>query len=512
MAQHTCFVLARHASVPRAGASAIIVAVLAACHAADTAPLPAGIQNPSTYSTPSGATQLARGTVVYFRAIAGNVIVRGGELTDEMTAGLHNGQKLSDQFDLRDPNNGGDLGGAYSDGIFAGLSRLRGQAQLARGALRKYVPDASPALIGAQYAMEGYADIYLADMFCSGIPLSTVQFEGDFTYEAGSTTAQVYQRALALFDSAAALAVDSDPVLMLARAGKARALLALGQFDSSNAVAAKIPTGATSSLRISQIGFAWDVFSRGYSEADREGIAGLPYVSSNDPRTAAVRRAYSDGLNEWVYVVPTKADSADSVTVTIANGIEARLIEAEADLKRDGTQWLPILNTLRTSKQFTVKLRTGTPGVDPGPAGYPDTTWGPGTGTYSIPASVLADTVPVCNQGDGVNPPSCTDTVWYRGLAPLSDPGTTSGRVDLLFRERAFWLYFTGHRQGDLRRLLRQYPGRTPAQVYPTGVYERRTVSGTTVTLTYGDAVNLRIPPQEATQNRLYKGCVNRAP
>jgi hypothetical protein len=56
------------------------------------------------------------------------------------------------------------------------------------------------------------------------------------------------------------------------------------------------------------------------------------------------------------------------------------------------------------------------------------------------------------------------------GLPPLADPGTTDGRITQLFRERAFWLWFTGHRLGDLRRLVWQY-GRSPDAVYPTGPY-----------------------------------------
>ena len=44
-------------------------------------------------------------------------------------------------------------------------------------------------------------------------------------------------------------------------------------------------------------------------------------------------------------------------------------------------------------------------------------------------------------------------------------------RVDLLFRERAFWLFATGHRMGDMRRLLRQY-GRAHDDVYPIGHYK----------------------------------------
>ncbi len=49
-------------------------------------------------------------------------------------------------------------------------------------------------------------------------------------------------------------------------------------------------------------------------------------------------------------------------------------------------------------------------------------------------------------------------------LAPLADPGTKAAREDLLFRERAFWMYFTAHRVGDLRRLVRQY-GRAATSV-----------------------------------------------
>jgi hypothetical protein len=56
------------------------------------------------------------------------------------------------------------------------------------------------------------------------------------------------------------------------------------------------------------------------------------------------------------------------------------------------------------------------------------------------------------------------------GLDPLSTPGNFTDATDLLFRERAFWLFATGHRLGDLRRLIRQY-GRDPEAVFPTGDY-----------------------------------------
>ena len=48
------------------------------------------------------------------------------------------------------------------------------------------------------------------------MPLSTLDFDGDFTYQPGSTTEEVYQRAIAHFDSALTLAGDSVAVANLA--------------------------------------------------------------------------------------------------------------------------------------------------------------------------------------------------------------------------------------------------------------------------------------------------------
>jgi hypothetical protein len=149
--------------------------------------------------------------------------------------------------------------------------------------------------------------------------------------------------------------------------------------------------------------------------------------------------------------------SAGYAPFVVANGIEARLIEAEAALRANPSspQWLTILNTLRTSG------------------------------------------------ADGMS-----------GLATLSDPGATltgatatAARVELLFQERAYWLFLTGHRQGDLRRLLRQYsqyaPFRSEQLVYPTGVY---TAPGTG---RYGSDVNIPIPITEYA-NPDYHGCLDR--
>ena len=71
------------------------------------------------------------------------------------------------------------------------------------------------------------------------------------------------------------------------------------------------------------------------------------------------------------------------------------------------------------------------------------------------------------------------------GLVPLTDPGTTAARQDLHFSERAFWLFATGHRLGDLRRLIRQYD-RDPESVFPSGIYFKNDVYGQDVNFPVG--------------------------
>ena len=89
-----------------------------------------------------------------------------------------------------------------------------------------------------------------------------------------------------------------------------------------------------------------------------------------------------------------------------------------------------------------------------------------------------------------------------QGLPPLSDPGDSTARVDLLFRERAFSMFLTGHRLGDLRRLVRQY-GRSVSALFSGGIYKDG--------LLRGDAVNFPIPVSERN-NPNFHGCLSRDP
>lgn len=92
-------------------------------------------------------------------------------------------------------------------------------------------------------------------------------------------------------------------------------------------------------------------------------------------------------------------------------------------------------------------------------------------------------------------------------LADLAAPADNAAAVDMLFSERAFWLFAQAHRLSDMRRLIRQY-GRDAESVFPTGAYYKGNV--------YGTDVNFPIPNTEANNPQSPDGaatagmCLNR--
>ena len=76
--------------------------------------------------------------------------------------------------------------------------------------------------------------------------------------------------------------------------------------------------------------------------------------------------------------------------------------------------------------------------------------------------------------------------------------------MNLIFRERAFWMFSTGHRVGDMRRLIKFY-GRPAETVFPTGAWHK---GGP-----YGTDVNFPVPQAEENNPNLVKGqnCTDRA-
>lgn len=445
--------------------------------------LPAGTLDPNAVKTETGAMSLYQAEVAAFQYSNGTSTPEIGSGTSTTGLGAFvNYVMLSGQFadELQDPCASPtrvetigtcetratlDARQVWNEGTSAGNERrgyallqgIRNGANLATGALAAYATNASPALRGQMFALKGYAEVLLADLYCSGIPLSTVDFNGDFTYHAGSTTDQVYRDAVAQFDTAISLSGDSSRILNLARVGKGRALLARGLLDSAAAVVAAVPDGFTYQFLVDWTTFnggTGTVFPFAIAVANAEGKNGLPYRTDGaaDPRVTT--KQY--GVNEYnmPLYAPAKYGSATSpftgtiASITVADWIEARLIRAEAALAAtpdDLTGWLGQLNYLR--------------------------------------AHAIAPALPA-----------------------LSDPIDPRARLSLLFKERAYWLFVTGHRQGDMRRLVRQYGasyGFDVDHVYPVGPY----LFGTDATV-YGPDVSLPIPADEFT-NPLYTGCLS---
>ncbi|HEY7394309.1 MAG TPA: hypothetical protein VH559_05675 [Gemmatimonadaceae bacterium] len=79
-------------------------------------------------------------------------------------------------------------------------------------------------------------------------------------------------------------------------------------------------------------------------------------------------------------------------------------------------------------------------------------------------------------------------------------PATQDAAIDLFFKERAYWLWLTGHRLGDLRRLVRNY-GHGVESVFPTGTLTSPLIG------TYGTSTSVTVPFSERN-NPNFKGCL----
>src|SRR5262249_10319369 len=143
--------------------------------------------------------------------------------------------------------------------------------------------------------------------------------------------------------------------------GRARTLLDLGRYAEAAAAVSGVPTSYQLDVEFSTAisGQQNNVFSiintnRYKTVADRDGGVGLNFRSANDPRVVTVRGGTgTDGVNPVFQF--SKFTSLGS-PITLASGIEARLIESEAALQANrndasptGSGWLGILNSLRAT-------------------------------------------------------------------------------------------------------------------------------------------------------------------
>ena len=253
-----------------------------------------------------------------------------------------------------------------------------------------------------------------------------------------------------------------------------RAVLDTGGFAAAGALAATVPTNfvyreehSETTDRENNGVFNGNFPDQRYAVADSEGGNGFPFRSIADPRTRWFDPGIPgfDGLTElWTQ----QRYGSRKTSITVATGVEARLIQAEAALHAGDTlaggQFLAQLNEPRTNAVERAYF-------DPSPFDPADTTTAP------------------------IGPLAALTT---------ADITTAGGTVNLLFAERARWLWLTAHRLGDMRRLIRQY-GRPANTVFPTGPYFKVNFA------TYGTDVNFPVPVTEKN-NPNFSACLDRNP
>jgi len=399
--------------------------------------------DPNQLDTPAAAEALRLG------ALADFAFVKDGDGTQTQDGLILVSGLLSDEFIFSttppseqeiDQRTTALINPSLSD-VYANLHKARAGLEKAGASLQQFlvVPDSSPEIPEMQ-SLAGLTYVYFGEDFCNGVPFSRISGDS-LIFGTGQTNTQMFETAVAKFDSALAhpgLQQDDGTITNLALVGRARALVDLGRFDEAAAAVVDVPTdfqyvSEHAEAPLSLQNAIWSYTDQGlWSVADSEGGVGLPYVTSQDPRVPTDTLRDEDGNptfgldNQTIQILLLKYPDANA-SVVVADGIEARLIEAEAQLQTNNFNGMrATLNTLR--------------------------------GTIGMPN--------------------------------LPTVSTRDAAIDVLFSERAFWLYATGHRLGDMRRLIRQYL-RLPDAVFPTGAYHKG--SGTL----YGSDVNLPIPIEE---------------
>jgi hypothetical protein len=450
------------------------LACVAACTGLLDVPLPPGTVDPGVLASVEGALAIRSEALIALNRNYGGqrgdygITLGSGVLTDEfITGGVG--------FRFGDPNSpfAGDvvdrrvMTGASGDltNQLSGVVQFRQYAILAVAAIRaNHNPGYGP-LVAQMFYLQGFAELLIAENFCSGVSLSDVVPGGDLLYGSPLTTQEMFTRAAADFDSALVQLADpsiapaatdtagltlATRVRYAAKIGKARALLGLGDFARVAELTADVPDDyvyalqydGASNVNVYQVNSFFP-----FTVPDREGGNGLPFRSANDPRLPIVNTGmtYLFDDADTIYI-PAKYNINGSSPIPIASGIEARLIEAEAALGDDDpVTWLARINHLR-------------------------------------------------------------ETMISPSMADTTDPGTPDGRLSLTFYERGFWLFGTGHRLGDLRRLVKVY-GKSANAVFPSGPYVAGAIPSMGFGPNYGTDIGFTVPASELQYNPNARAC-----
>lgn len=474
-----------------------LVLTLAACdtgellEVSDPARLP-----PENLATAAAVPSLVRGAIRdFFIAYSGAgddaYLTSSALLSDE----FYNGDTFTTRVALDRRSQQTPALGNVQDVAFLRLNRARVAARRAAAASKEFTPD-DKVTFAQMRAIEAFTYVTLGEGWCGAIPFSVIPETGSFnptdTAQARPgmplTVEQAMDSAIVRFNEALA----ANPNNNLAKIGKARALLNKG--GAANATAASLAVRGIADTYVFHIEHSANTASQNnpifalisngrYSVSNLEGgttatgaalrpdlstspvtapnAEGIAFRGLRDPRVPYTPRGNGRCFTSSFFCWFDQKNPNFDADVPLASGVEARLIEAEALARVDDARYLGILNNLRSRVGELL------------PVLYPQIRQ-----TFPTPPA----------------PPS---------LAPLTDPGTVAGRRAQIFQERALWMYLTGHRLGDLRRLVRDY-GLPQSQVFPSGPYYRGGVYGTDVnfTLPFNEQNNPNFKPEMCVTSR----------
>lgn len=453
---------------------------------------------PGAAASPEGAEALRLGAITRLSDVTGGLQGNGSlnEGIFHFSGVVADEWRSTDTFVQRDEADSRSITDANAAMTLEarGLNRTRVAAIQAIPVLRQWKPN-NISDVGQMYWIRGWAEMSIAENFCNGSPISSLDAGNNIIYGDPEMNVQIYGRALATFDTAvqnAAADPRGDTVRFLSGIEKARVQLDLGDFAGAGTTitAASVPDNFKFNMSYTQVIQDNQIWALNNSAgrwmvSNNEGPLGLNPLNAADPRvpiciggsancktfdaTQTRTTSFDNSVGSGSFLVQLVFPTREA-NIAIATGTEARLIEAEVALRSgDPVTFMNKLNQLRGN--FDV---------------------------FKQPSDPCSATVQVTG---------CPTVPVGGSLPALVDPVTQTAREDLLFRERAFWLWSTAHRLADLRRLVRPVAdggfGRAENTIFPNGPYAKGGVYGTDKFL---------VIPLAEQNNPQFHGCLDRNP
>ena len=305
---------------------------------------------------PENAQLLVSGAIGDFECAFHRYVVGQALLGDELVNAFSNTSNFD--YDRRTmapghPYGTGTCTSSQIPGLYTPISVARGSADTILARLTEWTDAELPTglnrqqLIGKAAAYAGYSILLLGESMCS----AAINLGPELT------KTELWQEAKSRFDAAitAATTANDNTTLNLARVGRARTLLNLGQLAAAGSDAALVPAGfvvnaianASGAVRVQNQVFVHTQVSN-YSSVD-PSFVGLTFNGVADPRVSVTVTTTkgSDGVT-FMRRVTKYADRGASIPIARYN--EARLILAEADVAAgDLAGAIAIINTLHTA-------------------------------------------------------------------------------------------------------------------------------------------------------------------